>query len=397
MSYKILFVDDEENVLSAFRRQLRGRFEVETARSGIEALELLTKDGPFAVVVSDLRMPGMSGIDFLAKARQAAPDTVRIMLTGYADLGNAISAVNEGNIFRFLTKPSPPEHVIKAIEDGIKQHQLINSERDLLEKTLKGSINLLTDVLSTVSPVAFSLTLRLRRVVSHILKNMAFSAAWQVEIAAMLSQIGCVLIPASILEKINQGIELSDEEKKTYSSHPLIGYRLMVGIPRLEQAACMVRDQLKAFSEFEASRGAVPFNDTQVGAHILKAAVDYHQLIATGMPHSEAVNAMRQQPEIYNPRVIKALSNEAIDLEMWDSLLAGASTLVEGMILGEDIFSTASELVAKKYAQLTPYLIERIRECHASQGLVEPFRVFVPAYVDLTNGVATVIPVDIDH
>ncbi len=396
MSYKILFVDDEENVLSAFRRQLRGRFEVHTARSGTEALELLAQDGPFAVVVADLRMPGMNGIEFLAKTRQAAPDTVRIMLTGYADLGNAISAVNEGNIFRFLTKPSPPEHVIKAIEDGVKQYQLITAERELLEKTLKGSINLLTEVLSTVSPVAFSLTLRLRRVVSHILKHMALSSAWQIEIAAMLSQIGCVLIPASILEKISQGLGLSPEEQKTYNSHPLLGYRLLAGIPRLEQVASMVRDQLKPLSEFDVSSRPLPLDATHTGAHILKAATDYHQLIAKGMPHSEAVEAMRNQPEVYNPRVIKALSSEPFDLEMWDSRLASVSTLVEGMILGEDICSVAGELAAKKYAQLTPYLIERIREFHATQGVMEPFRVYVPAYVDLSSGIVAVYPAEVE-
>lgn len=396
MNYKILFVDDEENVLSAFRRQLRGRFEVQTARSGAEALELLAQDGPFAVVVADLRMPGMSGIDFLAKTRHSAPDTVRIMLTGYADLGNAISAVNEGNIFRFLTKPSPPEHVIKAIEDGVKQYQLITAERELLEKTLKGSINLLTDVLSTVSPVAFSLTLRLRRVVGHILKHMNLSSAWQIEIAAMLSQIGCVLIPASILEKINQGLELPPEEEKTYNSHPLIGYRLLVVIPRLEQVASMVRDQLKPMSEFDVSSRPLSLNDTQIGAHILKAATGYHQLVATGMAHSEAVQALRDLPEVYNPRVVKALSSGTIDLEMWDSRLASVSILAEGMILGEDICSTSGELAAKKYAQLTPYLIEHIREFHAAQGVVEPFRVYVPAYVDLSNNLVAVFPAEME-
>lgn len=381
MNNKILFVDDEENVLSAFRRQLRGRFEVETARSGKEGLEKLALEGPYAVVVADLRMPGMDGINFLAKARQAAPDTVRIMLTGYADLSNAIEAINEGNIFRFLTKPSPPEHVIKAIEAGMRQHQLITAERDLLEKTLKGSINLLTDVLSTVNPTAFSLTLRIRKIVKQILKHLPVGAAWEVEMAAMLSQVGCVLIPVDILEKVNCGEGLPEEESRLYNAHPMIGFRLLVDIPRLEQVAAMVRDQMKPYKEFSPVSGAPGSNGGPLGAQILKAALDYHWLVAGGASHHVALAALSSQPTVYNQQVVQALAAETIDTEMWNSRLAGVNTLEVGMVLGEDICTTTGELIAARYKQVNHHILERVHELHRSTGIVEPFRVFIPAYV----------------
>src|ERR1700722_15579286 len=102
---KILLVDDEPNVLSAFQRQLSRRFEVQTALGPIEGLAALKEAQEFAVVGADMRMPEMSGVEFLAIVKQRAPDVVRMMLTGNADQATAIEAINHGNIFRFLNKP----------------------------------------------------------------------------------------------------------------------------------------------------------------------------------------------------------------------------------------------------------------------------------------------------
>ena len=105
MLVKVLFVDDDANILASFLRQLRKEFSVHTAQGAEEALNAISEKGPFPVVVSDLRMPGMDGYSFCPKLEQIAPDSVRIMLTGNADVSAAIDAVNQGNIFRFLTKP----------------------------------------------------------------------------------------------------------------------------------------------------------------------------------------------------------------------------------------------------------------------------------------------------
>src|SRR6266851_2891936 len=147
MNPKILCVDDEPNVLSAFERQLRKEFAVTTARDGAEALDLAARQGPFAVILSDMRMPGMTGVELLTRMRQAAPDTVRIMLTGNADQQTAVEAINEGHIFRFLTKPCAPELLARAVAAGVEQHRLIHAEKEVLEQTLRGTITVLTEVL----------------------------------------------------------------------------------------------------------------------------------------------------------------------------------------------------------------------------------------------------------
>src|ERR1700733_8122058 len=103
MSNRILCVDDDINILEGYQRALRKEFDITTAPGGEEALVKIRDEGPFAVVVSDMRMPGMDGIQLLTRIKQVAPESVRIMLTGNADQQTAMNAVNEGNIFRFLT------------------------------------------------------------------------------------------------------------------------------------------------------------------------------------------------------------------------------------------------------------------------------------------------------
>ncbi|MBI5579397.1 MAG: SpoIIE family protein phosphatase [Deltaproteobacteria bacterium] len=129
MSNRVLFVDDDPKILAAFQRQLRKKVTIETVESGAEGLDVLRRDGPFSVVVTDYCMPSMNGIEFLGRAREIAPETVRMLLTGSADLGTAIQAVNQGNIFRFLTKPCSPDNLLEAVQTGINEYRRSHKER----------------------------------------------------------------------------------------------------------------------------------------------------------------------------------------------------------------------------------------------------------------------------
>src|SRR6184192_4097590 len=108
----------------------------------------MAAQGPYVVVVADMQMPGMNGVQFLTKAEAFSPDTVRIMLTRNADQKTAADAVNQGHVFRFLNKPCSPEQLAVTLTAGLKQYKLITAERELLESTLNGSVKLLTDILS---------------------------------------------------------------------------------------------------------------------------------------------------------------------------------------------------------------------------------------------------------
>src|SRR5207253_10506440 len=155
MTTKILFLDDDGNLLSAVQRSLRKQFSIDTASQGAAALRQLVDAGPYAVVVADMQMPEMNGLEFLKKAQAAAPDTVRLMLTGNADQKTAVDAVNDGHVFRFLSKPCPPPTLVPALEAGLKQYRLIIAERELLENTLGGAVKVLIEILSVTDPVTF--------------------------------------------------------------------------------------------------------------------------------------------------------------------------------------------------------------------------------------------------
>jgi DNA-binding NtrC family response regulator len=141
MSDRILFVDDEPAVLDGYCRLLHKEFSMLTAVGGAAGLELIegAKTDPFAIVVSDMRMPGMDGVQFLSRVRALSPDTVRIALTGQADMQTAADCVNEGSIFRFLTKPCQKDVLGRALTSGLVQYRLVLAEKELLEKTLSKS------------------------------------------------------------------------------------------------------------------------------------------------------------------------------------------------------------------------------------------------------------------
>jgi ActR/RegA family two-component response regulator len=131
---RILFVDDEVSILQGYQRLLHREFRVSAANSGEEGLITIRTAGPFAVVISDMRMPGMNGAEFLAKVRETAPDSVRMLLTGYSDLDGAIDAVNNGNIFRYLTKPCAKDVMVKAIESGLDLYRNTLADKELIKK-----------------------------------------------------------------------------------------------------------------------------------------------------------------------------------------------------------------------------------------------------------------------
>jgi DNA-binding NtrC family response regulator len=123
LAEQILFVDDDMSSLDCIARQLHGEFSINKAQGAIRGLAMIQLFGPHAIVVSDLRMPGMDGAGFLAQVHQMAPNTVTMLLTGYRDLEVAINAVNEGYIFRYLKKPCSKEDLVNAIRQGIAQYR----------------------------------------------------------------------------------------------------------------------------------------------------------------------------------------------------------------------------------------------------------------------------------
>jgi len=160
----ILCVDDEPRVVESLALTLRRDYQVHTALGGEEGLRKLAEArGKVAVVVSDMRMPAMDGATFLHKVMIDHPGISRILLTGETGRDAAVSAVNQGQILRFLTKPCPPDQLKAAIDAGVIQYRLVNAERSVLQETVIGCIQALIDVLAITNPVAFGRASRIKR------------------------------------------------------------------------------------------------------------------------------------------------------------------------------------------------------------------------------------------
>jgi serine phosphatase RsbU (regulator of sigma subunit) len=134
MKAKVLLVDDDAMILAGLKRHLRNQFRIETALSGEQGLKRIKENGPFAVIVSDFSMPGMNGIEFLCRAKETDPNTVRMMLTASADMSTAIQAVNEGSIFQFHPKPCPADTLGKAIQSGIEAYRKTTTHQTQFKK-----------------------------------------------------------------------------------------------------------------------------------------------------------------------------------------------------------------------------------------------------------------------
>ena len=374
MSEKILFVDDEPNVLQSIQRQLRKRFDMVTAEGGEEALRILKEQGPFAVIVSDMRMPGMNGVELLAQAKDLHPDTVRLMLTGNADQETAMEAVNSGQIFRFLTKPCPQATFVTSLALALRQYRLIVAEKELLQKTLKGCLNVLAELLGVANPLAFSAGLRIKDYVVSISETLQLPSLWQYEIAALMSQIGCITLPGDVLSKSFAGQEMAPEEAEMYQNHPLAGASLLEKIPRLENVAKMIELQQKRFDEYDEHLKGLHFEEVLVGAQILKAVIDFDRQIFRGIGQSEALEWMRKQRNCYNPAVLAAFENVKT-AGQGQIFSLNVNQISEGMVAAEDIMAKNQVMIIPKGRPITHTLLQGLKNFSTQVGVIEPIMV----------------------
>ncbi len=379
---RILCVDDEPDgleVLAELIRELRPEVEVSTASEPMAALATLERDGPFDAVISDLRMRGLDGVALLRRARELAPDTVRVLLTGYADLGAAVAAINEGGVFRFLTKPYKPEGLIEAVDAALELHRLITCERVLLEQTLHGSIKALTDVLALAHPTAFGRASRVTQYVVQMLDELGERERWPIEVAAMLSQIACVSLPGEVVSKLYHGRPLSAREKDMVARLPETTDAILANIPRIEPVREILRQREARFDGAESPRGprgeGIP-----LGARLLKLASDLAALEAAGTDASAALARLCSRTGWYDLRLLELLARvRGMAASQERCVALPVSKLRAGMVLEEDVFTPSGKLILAAGIEVTCGLLARLLSFAENAQVKEPIRVRLPA------------------
>jgi response regulator RpfG family c-di-GMP phosphodiesterase len=372
---QVLCVDDEARVVEGLTLHLRKDYEVHTALSGEAGLQKLQELGDVAVVISDMRMPGMDGATFLKRVMRAHPDATRMLLTGEPGRDAAVQAVNEAQIYRFLTKPCPPEQLKAAVDGAVIQHRLMNAERRMLQETVIGCIQALVDVLGIVNPIAFGRAGRIKRLAMQFAESLGSTGFWQLEAAAMLSQLGYLSLPVELVEKLYYGEALTAEEQVLADGVPEVAGKLLAHVPRLEpvmqilEAARASDDQLRQLGD-----GTIG-----LGARILLLALEYDTLTTRGNDCNRAIQTIRMKESRYGQALVDKFAAFVGAASGRTEIREIPLSLVRpGMTIMEDVRTHLGTLLIARGFEVSPPFIERLRNLGASV-LAEKIKVLVPA------------------
>ena len=351
---RILCVDDEPRILDGLKLTLRREYSVVTAPGGAEALAELERTPGFSVVISDMRMPAMDGAAFLARVCERWPESTRILLTGETGREAAASAVNDGQIFRFLTKPCPPDKLLAAVAAAVRQHELITAEKVLLHETLLGSIQALVDVLGLVNPVAFGRSRRIKRLSAELAAATGSAASWELEAAALLSQIGFVTLPAELVDKVYDGVKLSNDEAVLVGEAPKVAYQLLKRIPRLEPVVAI----LQGLRQPQAGQPQASAD----GATLLATVLEFEVLTARGESAAAAVAALRTRTDRYPRALVDKLAEMTGASAAKEQLLElPLRDVTEGMIILDEVRTELGTLLVARGCEVTPSFLGKAR------------------------------------
>ncbi|MEO0365035.1 MAG: HD domain-containing phosphohydrolase [Pseudomonadota bacterium] len=379
MNKRVLFVDDESNVLDAIKRAIRKDCDVTIAVGPEEGLAAIASSEPFALIVSDMRMPGMDGVEFLRAAKQLAPEAVRMMLTGNADQQTAVSAVNDGEVYRYLTKPCDVQGLRQAVAQGLEQHALVTAEKSLLEGTLTGSIQVLTDVLALARPDVFGRSSQsLDRVESLLaaIPELGARDVWAIRTAARLARIGSISLRPSALAKLNAGEPLDEAERAAFFAGAGRAADLLEQIPRLEEVADIIRYQHKQYTGAGWPEDSLRAESIPVGSRALYLAGVEESLRGRGYDAEERAEELQARASEFDPRLLARLLQDYGQVDEEPQLRDVTLRELEvGMKLASDVTSKTGSLLVCAGQVVTNAVAEHLKEMERTGGVQSPIQI----------------------
>jgi CheY-like chemotaxis protein len=352
---RVLCVDDDAFMLNVLTRTIGADYEVLTSSSGAEALQLMENSEPIQVVVSDHRMPGLSGAQFLQAVRDKHPLIVRILLTGETDLVEAVTAMNQAGLFRFLLKPGTRPVLLDTLQAAVAQYQLQVAERELLQKTLLGTMRALSDVLAIANPTAFGHVSRIQELALGVAAQLKLPDQWPLEFASVAAQLGHIALPERTLNRLYAGETLSPAESAQVAQSALVAERVLKRIPRLDP----VVDILSRLAAGRTSDG--PRAPESTGAEILRVVSAYEALERTTPSRDTAVHRLRAQAGRFDPEVLKALT-ELLGLEDAgdETIDVPIGRVCIDMIVAEDLRTRTGVLLVPKGYRVSESFVARL-------------------------------------
>jgi CheY-like chemotaxis protein len=352
---RVLCVDDDAFILSILSRTIGIDYEVLTSSSGAEALQLIANSEPIQVVVSDHRMPGLSGAQFLQAVRDKHPLIVRILLTGETDLIEAVAAMNQAGLFRFLLKPGTRAVLLDTLRAAVAQYQLQVAERELLQKTLIGTMRALSDVLAIANPTAFGHVSRTQELALGVAKQLKLPEQWPLEFASVAAQLGHIALPERTLSRLYAGETLTPAESVQVAQSALVAERVLKRIPRLDPVVAIL-------SRLAAGRMSDdPRAPESIGAEILRVVSAYATVERTTASRDTAVHRLRAQVGRFDPDVLKALTELlGIESAVDETIEVPIGRVCVDMIVAEDLCTRTGVLLVPKGYRVSESFVARL-------------------------------------
>ena len=430
---KVLLVDDETNILRSLRRVLRkSNVEVVTTTSPAEALQLVESD-TFAVVLSDQRMPEMEGTKLLGQVRLLSPDSVRIILTGYADIQATMDAINTGAVYRYLNKPWDDGELRLTIRQAVDRFLLThenkrlrtltdrqNAElRDLnnnlkqkvmerswevmrlneqLERSFINAVQAMARIGEMYSVTIGSHSKRVAALSKQIgtYLELAEKDLLQVEVGALLHDIGKIQIDTVIVQKPRH--EMDHSERAVLREHPIHGEAIVQMVPHLDDAALYVRHHHERFD----GRGypdRLHGSSIPLGARIVAVANAYDEVLnspssfSSATPGQALLSVRDATPAAFDPIVVEALTSIVGKTENEEQqngdIEIGMKDLRPGMVLSRDLMSRHGKLLVRKNSMIMQTQLEQLHLLHASDPILTGISVYRRWPLTTQNGSPT--------
>lgn len=429
----LLLVDDETNILSSLKRLLRPQgYRVFTATGGAEGLKLLAKQ-PVDLIISDMRMPEMDGAEFLAKAAGQWPDTVRVLLTGYADLSSTVAAVNKGSIYRYVSKPWDDLELITLVQQALKlkrledekirlealtqkQNEQLTEFNASLEKRVEARTEELRQTMGfleqanvalkdqyTTSVKIFANLIELREGIAgesstgharrvadqaHRLgmdMGLSEEEAQDLLFAALLHDIGKIALPDALLKRPYD--ELTANERKEFEKHPVLGQAALVALEPLNTSAELIRAHHEQFNG-HGYPDQLQGKQIPLGARILAVVDDYNALLTGGLsrrsysPAEAKKFLLEERNERYDGKVVNSfiqiLEADSPDTKTASEQCLKSAGLENGMLLTRDLIANNGVLLLSKGHLLNDELITKISQLETAVGYDLLFHVQLP-------------------
>lgn len=360
VQHKILVVDDEDANLRLLKRVLGREYVVLEAQSGDEGLKHL-ESNEVSLIISDQRMPGMTGVQLLEKSRDIRPDAIKMLLTGYTDLDALIGAINDGRVYKYIQKPWDAEELKLTVKRALESYDLkkrndwlldeLKSAMTELEELSMGTIRALADALDAKCDYTAGHSLRVSRFSVVIGKKLGLSddQLRDIELGGILHDIGKIGVPESILWKPDK---LNKEEKEIMARHPVKSAQIIGELKGLKRAREYVRHHHEYFDGSGYPDGLAG-DDIPIGARLIMVS-DAYDAMTTDRPYRDAIGHDKAMEELkrmsgkqFDPDVVEALlelvadGGEAInrlirDEEFTENFLGLGLEIVESKTTGKN-------------------------------------------------------------